>query len=67
MRKSKKYTSIKKTIKNKTIKKRSKCVYTDEVKRLKKIIKRLQKNYKNKSKIKYIKPSFTKTMKMKMK
>ena len=40
MRKSKKNRAIK----NKTIKKKSKCIYTDEAKRLIKVIKQIKKN-----------------------
>jgi hypothetical protein len=59
MRKSRKNRAIK----NKTIKKRSKCVYTDETRRLMKVIKELKKI---KSKTNYKIPQvYTKTMKKK--
>ncbi len=55
-------TKSRKNLKNKTIKKRSKCVYTDEAKRLMKVIKQLKKIKKTKYKIHNV---FTKTMKKK--
>jgi len=61
MRKSKKN----RTTKNKTRKNRSKYIYTDEAKRLMKIIKQLKKINKTKTKNEATTLNFTKTMKKK--
>lgn len=41
---------MRKTKKNRTVKKRNKCVYTDEARRLLKIIKEVKLNYRKKTK-----------------